>query len=174
MYLPFLSCECNFNSNFFLLECETVLSSHHVVYIGFDWWVRVVFALPEYPWGGFFSTSKLETVKQPWRWNYTILLYRESLFYIVENCGRALKMNLYNTSFSGKPISKSETVWEPRRCNYTTLLNRLPCQLRWGRRRRHCSAIVWHTFFHALHLETRPRPPIFKMIKLKKLRHAEY
>ena len=80
MYLPFLSCECNFNSNFFLLECEKVLSSHHVVYIGFDWWVRVVFALPGYPWGGFFSTSELETVGQPWRWNYTILLYRESLF----------------------------------------------------------------------------------------------
>ena len=51
-------------------------------------------------------------------------------YFIVENCGRALKMNLYNTSLSGKPISKSETVGEPRRCNYTTLLNRLPCQLR--------------------------------------------
>ena len=93
-------------------------------------------------------------------------------YFIGENCWRALKMNLYNTSLWGKPISKSETVWEPRRCNYTTLLNRLPFQLRWGRRRRHCSAIVWHTFFHALHLET--RPPIFKMIKLKKLRHAVY
>ena len=99
-----------------------------------------------------------------------ISLGRLLLYFRVGNGGTALKMKLYNTTLSGKPISKSETVGKPRRQNYTTLLNRIPCQLRWGRRRRHCSAIVWHTFFHALHLET--RPPIFKMIKLKKLRHA--
>ena len=76
----FLELWVQFQFKLFLLECEKVLSSH-VVYIGFDWWVRVVFALPGYPWGGFFSTSELETVGQPWRWNFTILLYRESLFH---------------------------------------------------------------------------------------------
>ena len=33
-------------------------------------------------------------------------------YFIVENCGRALKMNLYNTSLSGKLIFQSRKLYE--------------------------------------------------------------
>ena len=122
MYLPFLSCECDFNSNLFLLECEKVLSSHHVVYIGFDWWVRVVFALPGYPWGGFFSTSELETVGQPWRWNYTILLYQESLFQSWK-LGELWRW-IYTILLYPESSFKEGNCRRARRWNYTILLYR--------------------------------------------------